>query len=371
MHRNLQQPTSRIRVGLVNTYMQGRETLISSGEYPSHHLWGADHLDSERFSLIIIPTSGVGSINRLGKWLSLLCQYRFGDIDQEIEIWKRRNDIDLLYVADGNLFWIMLLHIAKVFRPKIVRWRYVPPIAYPWWKLLDISFSRFFLKGNDLLLCLTKTAAQSFIEKFPRLKCVQVDWGADPLQFFPGNNSGNFFFACGRTSRDYSSLLSQAKYINAQIHLVVNKSYIKDFEIPPNVHIGQGTTDIGTDRGIPYPTLLSSYFHKAAALLIPLKLSPDSSAGMTNLLEGMACGLPIVMTRCGAIDLDIESLGLGLYVEPGDSKGWANACNWLIENPIIARSMGQRGRQLVLEYYNTRRLGSELSDLFKQLYGAT
>ena len=371
MDKGIQASNIHIRVGLVNTYMQGRESLIPTGEYPSHHLWGADQLNKKRFSLVIIPTSGHRLVSRIAKWLSHSLRYRFGDLDQEIEIWKRRNEIDIVYVADGNLFWLYLLHIVNVFRPKIVRWMYIPPRAYPWWKLREINNSKFFFKGTDLLLCLTQKAASAYIRKWPWLKTRQMDWGADPSQFLPGDKSGKFFFACGRTNRDYSSLLSQAESINAPIHLVVSKTYLDGCPVPPNVHIGHGTPDIQTDRGISYPMLLSKYFQRAVALLIPLKISSDDSAGMTNLLEGMACGLPIIMTRTGSLDIDIESLGAGLYVEPGDPKGWSNACNWIIENPVRAHFMGNRGREVVEAHFNTKRLGKELSDAFEELFSSS
>jgi len=355
-----------IRVGFVNTYLQGREVLIPTGEYPAHHLWGVDHLPPESFDVQIIPPSGPSLFNRFGRALSSLTRYRFGDLDQEWEIWRSRHDIDILYVANADLFWLLLLRALRLFRPMIVRWVYVPRRRFAWWTLRELNLP-LFNRGTDLLLCLTERAAEAYRNEMPWLKVLQMDWGVDLEQFAPGPRNGGFFFACGKTNRDYSPILRAASTIPAPIHLVVHSGFLKGQGISANVRVGQGSPDGATDRGISYPELLSKYFHQALAVLIPLKPIPNDTAGMTNMLEAMACGLPLIMSRTGAIDLDIEHEGIGLYVEPGDDSGWGEACNWLLEHSDFARSMGDRGRQLVQNHFNTFRLGADLSEAFEGL----
>lgn len=119
-----------IRIALVNTYLQVREVLIPSCEYPAHHLWGADHLPSESFEVIIIPPSGSARINRFCRWLSRITRFCFGDLDQELEIWKRWQKMDIAYVASRNMFFLLLLRALGLFRPRIVRWVYAPPTAF-------------------------------------------------------------------------------------------------------------------------------------------------------------------------------------------------------------------------------------------------
>jgi glycosyltransferase involved in cell wall biosynthesis len=357
----------KLHVGLVNTYIQGRHNMISKGLYPSHHLWGADMLNSDEYNLKIVPHKGNTSLNILAKLVSSFLRHRFGDLDQELEVWRMRNEIDILYVADGNLFFILILHLIGLYRPKIVRWRYTPRKTFEWWKFRELSNTSFLFRGTDLLLCLTNRATRAYKLEMNFLDVMQLDWGVDTKLFTPGKRDSNFFFACGKTNRDYSSLVLQAHLINGPIHLVIHESFLEGFDLPVNVHVGDGTPDLQNDRGISYPLLLKRYFHKALALLIPLKTSDDDSAGMTNLLEAMACGLPVVMTRSGALDINIEDLGIGIYVDPSEPNGWASACNWLLENPAKARAMGDRGRHLTLAHYNTQRLGSDLSKIFKKL----
>lgn len=355
-----------IRVAFINTYLQGREALIPSGEYPAHHLWGADHLSADAFEMTIIPPSGNQWMNRFGRWFSRVTRFRFGDLDQEWEIWRRRHTMDIAYVAHGGLFWLLLMRALGLFHPKIVQWTYTPRMRFPWWTLRDLNLP-VFNRGRDLLLCLTQRAAQAYREEMPWQRAMPLDWGADREQFRPGPRDGGFFFACGKTNRDYAPVLRAARDIPAPIHLVVHSAYLEGHDIAPNVQVGQGSPDGMTDRGISYPELLSRYFHRALAVLIPLKPIQDDTAGMTNLLEAMACGLPVIMTRSGSLDLDVEKLGIGLYVAPGDADGWHKACTWMLAHPAEARAMGDRARQLVETHYNTRRLGADLARLFKEL----
>jgi glycosyltransferase involved in cell wall biosynthesis len=368
MHKPSERFTGVIRVGLINTYLQGREVLIPSGEYPAHHLWGVDHLPLDSFKVIIIPPSGTSPINSLCRWLSRVTRFRFGDLDQELEIWKRRRQIDIAYVASGNLFWLLLLRALGLFRPRIVRWVYIPRKRFPWWTLREINLP-LFNRGTDLLLCLTRRADEAYRNEMPWLRVAQLDWGADLEQFRPGRRDGRFFFACGKTNRDYSPVLQAADSIPAPIHLVVHSAYLHGKDIASNVHVGHGSPDGMTDRGISYPELISRYFHHAIALLIPLKPIQDDTAGMTNLLEAMACGLPVIMTKSGALDLNLDQEGVGLYVEPGDENGWQMACNWILEHPDQAREMGDRGRKLVESHFNTQRLGLDLAVHFRRLLG--
>jgi glycosyltransferase involved in cell wall biosynthesis len=360
--------TEVIRVGLINTYLQGREVLIPAGEYPAHHLWGVDHLPSDSFKVTIIPPSGSARINRLCRWITRVTRFRFGDLDQELEIWKRRREIDIAYVASGNLFWLLLLRTLGLFRPRIVRWVYIPRQHFPWWTLRELNLP-LFNRGTDLLLCLTHRAAEAYQNEMPWLRVAQLDWGADLDQFRPGGREGRFFFACGKTNRDYGPVLQAAPSILAPIHLVVHSAYLHGRVIAPNVHVGHGSPDGMTDRGISYPDLISKYFHHALALLIPLKIIQDDTAGMTNLLEAMACGLPVIMTKSGALDLNLEQAGIGLYVEPGDENGWQMACNWILDHPDQAQEMGDRGRKLVESHFNTKRLGLDLAFYFNRLLG--
>jgi glycosyltransferase involved in cell wall biosynthesis len=85
----------------------------------------------------------------------------------------------------------------------------------------------------------------------------------------------------------------------------------------------------------------------ARVIAIPLDKSEVSLAGLTSLVDAMAIGRPVIMTRNPFIDLDIEAEGIGRWVEPGDVEGWAKALRWFDQNPDASQAMGRRARALV------------------------
>jgi glycosyltransferase involved in cell wall biosynthesis len=117
--------------------------------------------------------------------------------------------------------------------------------------------------------------------------------------------------------------------------------------------------------------LRDSYYANAAYCLITLQEDHGarSAAGCTQLLESMALGRPVIKTRTGALDDDInvEAEGIGLYVPPGDDRALRAAVAQLLADPQQARAMGLRGRALCESYFNMRRFGLELHEFFNRL----
>ena len=100
---------------------------------------------------------------------------------------------------------------------------------------------------------------------------------------------------------------------------------------------------VGEDWAYGWPALLADY---AAARVIAIPLSIRASVplrGLSSLLDAMAMGRPVVMTRHPGIDLDPQALGFGFTVEPNDAAGWAVALTRLTEDPSLAAAMGSAG----------------------------
>jgi glycosyltransferase involved in cell wall biosynthesis len=105
---------------------------------------------------------------------------------------------------------------------------------------------------------------------------------------------------------------------------------------------------------------------RAGILLFRPALSVED-AMPTKLFEYMAAGLPVVISsslKWSAIVADGEC---GLVVDPMDCDAIARAVSFLIENPSAARSMGERGRRLVMERYEWSTEGAKLTNLYRQI----
>jgi glycosyltransferase involved in cell wall biosynthesis len=172
---------------------------------------------------------------------------------------------------------------------------------------------------------------------------------------------GEFYLACGRTNRDYRTLLSAAAQVNAPFVILASKALIGDFPIPPNVRFIEGPKNASTDKGIPYGELIADYYAKARAVCIPRLDIPTDTSGYTNLLESLAMFRPVIMTRTGTLNLDIEREGVGRFVAPGSVEDWVTALRELEAQPAIRLRMQQNAAELVHRYYHLDRFGEEVS----------
>ena len=82
-------------------------------------------------------------------------------------------------------------------------------------------------------------------------------------------------------------------------------------------------------------------------------------------LESLASGVPVVLTRVGAYPELVEATGGGVLVEPDDASGLAAALRDLLARPDEARALGQRGREAVLDRFSIQRMASNMVDAYQ------
>jgi len=67
-----------------------------------------------------------------------------------------------------------------------------------------------------------------------------------------------------------------------------------------------------------------------------------------TLLEGMACGTPVICTRVASMPEIVEDGVSGFIVAPGDHAALQSRLEWLVAHPAEASAMGAAGRERVL-----------------------
>ncbi|MGD1842420.1 MAG: glycosyltransferase family 4 protein [Thermonemataceae bacterium] len=107
------------------------------------------------------------------------------------------------------------------------------------------------------------------------------------------------------------------------------------------------------------------YFVKADALCFPTFFEAESFGNVS--LEAMMFELPIVTTKWRAIPDIVEEQVTGLLAEPKDAASLAEKIEFLIQNPDIARNMGQRGRDTFLKTYTLDKHLESMRALFTRL----
>lgn len=93
-------------------------------------------------------------------------------------------------------------------------------------------------------------------------------------------------------------------------------------------------------------------------------MSSESEGMPTVIVEAMACGLPVVVTDVGSIREVVEDGPCGLVVPPLQPPALADALTELLGDPQRREALATRGRQRVLERYETERC----ADVYAEAY---
>lgn len=99
-------------------------------------------------------------------------------------------------------------------------------------------------------------------------------------------------------------------------------------------------------------------------------LMAERRAGWSNTsAEAMACGLPVVATRAGALSEIVEDGVTGILVPPADSKALSEALRLLLADPELCRRMGDAGRQRVIENFTWRQTALRTVEVYEEVLG--
>jgi glycosyltransferase involved in cell wall biosynthesis len=350
--------------------LQGREAECEQGLRPRHHLWGLDSLKSHGYDVKVVSPTGTGLQHHIGRRIAELTRRKLGDPERELKVLEEMEDADAIYVVSHtDIFWLSWLRSAGLIRSKIVTWYYTPAPLEPIWKPLGLRHSPAFLRGLDGILCLTEATASNFRVLAPHAFVRKVDWGADLDMFTcsPSQDGGHYFLSCGRTERDFETLFRAAEQIDFPVHLIAPRNCIEGLSIPSNVRLLGGPEYQLFDNGLTYHDLVHKHYTNARAVLIPRQPVSGTTSGFTNLLEALAMSKPVIITRTGCLDLDVEKEEVGFFVEPRDVSGWVKTMNLLAGDADKCLIMGRKGRQLAEQYYNYERFGRDICDYFDTL----
>ena len=126
---------------------------------------------------------------------------------------------------------------------------------------------------------------------------------------------------------------------------------VRDYRLEDNViflgHLKQST--------------LKEYMKRCAMLVLP-----SLSEGLGRVIaEAMACGKPVIGANVGGIPDLIKDGEHGFLVPPNDVEALAEKITYLIENPEVAREMGESGRKFILSRFSTESYTSNFSKMIQ------
>jgi hypothetical protein len=340
---------SRRRILFVNSYggRAGWED-IKKGAAAPHHLWGM--LELVRMGYEVAIAEPLAHFRRhlrsFPHDLSLLKVAR---------TWLGSDD--LIFCAHTLLYYLPFLKSLGALKCPMVSLTYARE---------DLNFA----KVHDGIAALTPAAADQAGKMAPGVKVGHVGWGVNP-DFYPLlPYDPQFIFSCGIANRDFTTQ-AQAATVSKAPFRIICPGIQRGVAWPPSADVRDGGAGWHTDgkKKFSLNELIRDNYTGAAASLVIIKPDPTeyTANGFTNMLEGMAIGRPLIVTRTGAMpgELDVEKLGCGLFVPPENPAALADAMNWIMANPDEARKMGEAGRRMCEKHYHLSAFASRLHDLFE------
>ena len=84
-------------------------------------------------------------------------------------------------------------------------------------------------------------------------------------------------------------------------------------------------------------------------------------------VEAMAAGLPVIATNINAIPEIVSHGETGFLIQKGDRYDLARRIRYLIDNPILAQEMGEKGRKIAEQKFNAQTHCQTLENLFREI----
>ena len=323
---------------------------VKDGQVPSHQLLGCIELVRMGYEVALAePVPHFNPYRRqLPHDLKLL---------RMVRSWLRRDDI--LFCGHNVLFWLPFLRSFGAFHCRLV-------------SLLYAREPLHFARAHSGVLALTPAGAEQAKRLAPQAKVASLGWGVDLKALRRLPYRPEWFLSCGIANRDFVTLAAAAA-LSPRHFRVVYPGLSQGIAWSSNVDILDGGPGWLTDRQkrLTLPDLISGHFPRSAATLIVMKPDPIefTANGFTNVIEAMALGQPLIVTRTGALpgELDVERAGCGLYVPPADVSALAAAVEMLASDPGRAEMMGAAGRSLCERRYNLERYSRDLHEFFESL----
>lgn len=304
-----------------NMVMRDVRWLVEHGEYPAHALWGADALERAGHEVEYGPFGGPLEA-RGARWRQQAAMLRRGGV-----------------VLAGEAS--MARDLARLGRPVVGVVHDVGGGVPAWIRRLRTA------------VCLSRRARDEVAAAGGRP--LLLPWGPD-LGFSGYERLGHERVVCaGKSNRDWPTLLAALARtgVEAQVFLT------RDADLPaPPPHVEL----VRPQDGAPFLPLQAVLPHvrRASVIAIPIA-DPNRLTGLAELNDALALGVPVIVTRCDQLDVDVERIGCGIEVPPGDVEAWSAALERLAGDPALRREMGARGRAWAEREWNHELFGAGLA----------
>lgn len=319
--------------------------LIRVGRSDPHWWW--NDIDHEALGCELVSRTLPLGVTRVGSpfsWTFVLLAAR----TLRMLLQARREGFAYVFTFENDWLTLLIASAQTLFlfrRPRHVILQFIMREPTPDLRSrLKYAFMRWCFRSVHLCVCSSRPEAAFYQKVFgwPPAKVAFVPFHTDPTFVSHGEVAEEpMAVAAGRTFRDYPTLLEAARLgLAVPVTIVAGRNSLGTTAVPDGVTV---------HYDIPLAELIA-LMARAAIVVLPLA-ERDISTGQSVLLEAMAKGKPVVVTRVnGTVDY-VEHMRTGVLVPPNDPAALRDAINLLAADADLRRRIGAAGREQVLQHY--------------------
>ena len=311
------------------------------------------------------------NIVRFGYWMLFII------VPESLKLYRigRKHRISLIHLNNGYL------HLPWILAAKMLR---VPCVAHLRGFVQVNGFARFIARFVDHHVAISEAIRGNLLEADIPIERISLVHDAIDLDEF------NIDIDCGPLVQEFGLVAGQPTY--GLFGRVIPWKGIREFilaaqkvndEIPEaRGFIVGGVSDgdnaffeemqsLIVELGLDGKVILTGYRTDVPDMISLMDVVVHASTspepfGMV-IIEGMAMGKPIVATRAGG-PLDIVEEGqTGYLVELGNVQELGRAITTLLQDQVLCRTMGEKGRARVEKLFSNQLYGQKMEQLFLRL----
>ena len=304
----------------------------------SRWLWDRVPANDDQVEFLCAPLNR--RLMRYSKSLAYVCAYGLQAIRAIFRVSKCRYDLIVAWESKNGFLFGVLRRLLRRRNHKFVILAF--GLRGPLLRFLPLT--RYALQTTNAITVPSNGEKKLYAERLAlRSERIRVcPNGTYDLAAILGaaNEMEPYIFAGGYSQRDFGTLIAAADGLRVPVQIVAPRQRGRALRLPTNVDWRAPLSGMGYYR----------LMHNARIVVIPLKDVPFA-VGLVELLNAMALGKAIVVTRTIATPDYVESNQNGILVNPGDSHALRQAIEQLLQNPAERERLGRAARTTFLAWY--------------------
>lgn len=340
----------------------GRKNKRESSQFPR-----VDYLELNKFLTSTIINYSLYDNLLIGKFLRRLETFLRSDITLGIKGFLESKKFKTV-LAMSERVGIPLAFIRKFQKQK-------KPLIFmfkAWSERQDRAFKVFNLFPQINLIIVHSKSFKIFLcdrFKISDRKIKFISYCAVDQNFFePVDREPSYIFSLGELrGRDYKTLFKSMEDMDAELKVAASGRWYAREKKPAlfanlanNIEVGGGYL----------PNQLRDMYAGAYFVVLPI-YDVIFSAGATALLEAMAMGKAVIVSKSRGILDYVEDGKTGIFVEPGNPNDLREKIQYLLDHPEEAKRLGRNAREKIEKEMNIDIYVEKIANIVKETFNSS